>query len=139
MCTSGLAGQAADGVPDQVESAEESDVKAYAQRTVASEVACPALAWFRWLYVLERRWKPLAEEERCRLRQAEAVPILQEFHDWLEGVAPTVLTKSKIGEAVSYALNQREAWERYREPDRPGAAAEQSANGGLCGEGVVSA
>jgi hypothetical protein len=85
----------------------------YAQRTNAPEVACPALAWFRQLYVLERRWKPLTEEERYRLRQAEAVPILQEFHDWLDGVAPTVLPKSKIREAVSYALNQWEAWERY--------------------------
>ena len=85
----------------------------YAQRTVASEVACPALAWFRQLYVLERRWKPLTDEERYGLRQAEAIPILHEFHDWLQGVAPTVLPKSKIGEAVSYALNQWEAWERY--------------------------
>jgi hypothetical protein len=87
----------------------------YAQRTYEPEVACPALAWFRRLYLLERTWRPLSDEERLQLRQERALPILGELHDWLEDVRPTLLPKSKIAEAVSYALNQWEAWIRYCE------------------------
>jgi len=85
----------------------------YAQRGYAPEVACPALAYFRQLYVLERQWKPLTEEERYQRRQAESLPILAEFRQWLDSASPGVLPKSKIGEAVSYAVNQWEAWRRY--------------------------
>jgi transposase len=87
--------------------------KFYAQRINAPKVACGALARFRRLYLLERTWKPLSDEERYLLRQAEAVPILDEFHQWLEETKLEVLPKSKIGEAVSYALNQWQAFERY--------------------------
>jgi len=85
----------------------------FAQRTLAPEVACAALAWFRRLYQWERQWKELTEEERYAQRQQHAVPLLAEFHDWLVRTEPYVLPKSKIGEAVSYALNQWESWARY--------------------------
>jgi len=65
--------------------------------------------------VCERQWKPLSEEERYQRRQEIAVPILAEFHQWLQGQSVNVLPKSKIGEAVSYALNQWDAWVRYCE------------------------
>jgi len=52
----------------------------------------------------------LTEEERYAQRQQHAVPLLAEFHDWLVKTEPYVLPKSKIGEAVSYALNQWESW-----------------------------
>ena len=63
----------------------------------------------------ERQWKPLSEEERYQRRQEIAVPILAKFHQWLQGQSVNVLPKSKIGEAVSYALNQWDAWVRYCE------------------------
>ena len=85
--------------------------KFYAQRANAPDVACPALAWFRQLYLLERQWKGLSDEERFHRRQAEALPILGAFHQWLQTV--DVLPKSKIGEAVSYARNQWAAFQRY--------------------------
>jgi len=66
-------------------------------------------------YVCERQRKPLSEEERYQRRQEIAVPILAEFHQWLQGQSVNVLPKSKIGEAVSYALNQWDAWVRYCE------------------------
>jgi len=87
----------------------------FAQRTLAPEVACAALAWFRQLYQWERRWKGLAEEDRYAQRQQHAVPLLGRFHDWLLKTEPQMLPKSKIGEAVSYALNQWESWVRYCE------------------------
>jgi len=85
----------------------------FAQRTLAPEVACAALAWFRQLYQWERRWKDLAEEDHYAQRQEHAVPLLGQFHDWLAKTEPRMLPKSKIGEAVSYALNQWESWVRY--------------------------
>jgi transposase len=85
----------------------------FAQRTLAPEVACAALAWFRQLYRWERQWKELSDDERYALRQQHAVPLLAEFHTWLAKTEPYVLPKSKIGEAVSYALNQWEPWTRY--------------------------
>jgi hypothetical protein len=87
----------------------------YAQRPYAPEVACPALAYFRQLYVLERQWKPLCDEKRYQRRQSQPLPILAEFRQWLDAVSPRVLPKSKIGEAVSYARNQWEAWKRFCE------------------------
>jgi transposase len=85
----------------------------YAQRLNAPAIAGPPLAWFRRLYLLERQWKPLSDEERYQRRQVEALPILEQFHDWLQAIVPDVLPKSKIGQAVSYALNQWEAFIRY--------------------------
>ena len=85
----------------------------FAQRTLAPEVACASLAWFRQLYRWERQWKELSDDERYALRQQHAVPLLAEFHTWLAKTEPYVLPKSKIGEAVSYALNQWEPWTRY--------------------------
>ena len=87
----------------------------HAQRTYAPQVAGPALGWFRRLYVCERQWKVLSEEDRYQQRQEIAVPILADFRQWLQGQSVNVLPKSKISEAVNYALNQWDAWVRYCE------------------------
>lgn len=87
----------------------------FTQRTLAPEVACAALAWFRRLYQWERQWKDFADDQRYALRQEHAVPLLAQFHEWLVRTEPHLLPKSKIGEAVSYALHQWESWSRYCE------------------------
>jgi len=43
------------------------------------------------------------------------VPILGQFHTWLETRRPEVLPKSPMGEAIGYALNNWEALIRYAE------------------------
>jgi transposase len=43
------------------------------------------------------------------------VPILGQFHTWLEAQRPEVLPKSPMGEAIAYALNNWEALRRYTE------------------------
>jgi len=50
-------------------------------------------------------------EERHCLRQEKAAPLVAAIHASLLGVLPTVLPKSKLGEAVGYALGQ---WDRVR-------------------------
>jgi len=65
------------------------------------------------LFDIEReiRDKPFAD--RFEIRNKRAAPILNEFLIWLESVRPHISTKSKIGSAVSYALNQWKYLTRY--------------------------
>jgi transposase len=65
------------------------------------------------IFDLERDIKDKAFSERFRIRNEKAVPVLNEFHAWLESVQPHVSTKSKIGVAVGYALNQWKYLVRY--------------------------
>jgi hypothetical protein len=53
--------------------------------------------------------------QRLQLRQDLAVPILGQFHQWLEAQRPEVLPKSPLGEAIGYALNNWAALLRYTE------------------------
>jgi len=74
-----------------------------------------ALAYYRQLYELERAAKGFSDEQRLQMRQDLAVPILGQFHQWLEAQRPEVLPKSPMGEAIGYALNNWEALRRYTE------------------------
>jgi transposase len=76
-----------------------------------------ALAYIRLLYDVEDEAKPLSPAERARLRQAKALPRLQQFKAWLESQQAVrggpVLPKSPMGEAIHYVLNQWEALTVY--------------------------
>jgi transposase len=74
-----------------------------------------ALAYYRQLYELERGAKDFSEAQRLQMRQDLSVPILGQFHKWLEAQRPEVLPKSPMGEAIGYALNNWEALRRYTE------------------------
>jgi transposase len=74
-----------------------------------------ALAYYRQLYELERAAKDFSDAQRLQMRQDLSVPILGQFHQWLETQRPGVLPKSPMGEAIGYALNNWEALRRYTE------------------------
>src|SRR5262249_15976275 len=74
-----------------------------------------ALAYYRQLHELERAAKDFSDAQRLQLRQELAVPILEQFHTWLEAQRPEVLPKSPMGEAIGYALNNWAALARYTE------------------------
>jgi transposase len=74
-----------------------------------------ALAYYRQLYELERGVKDFSEAQRLQMRQDLAVPILGQFHTWLEAQRPQVLPKSPMAEALGYALNNWTALVRYTE------------------------
>jgi transposase len=74
-----------------------------------------ALAYYRQLYELERAAKDFSDAQRQQMRQDLAVPILGQFHAWLEAQRPEVLPKSPMGEALGYALNNWAALVRYTE------------------------
>ena len=82
------------------------------------------------LYVIERELPPLLppsadplareqrrqrEEERRQVRQLQALPVLTALKKWLDEQRPQVLPKSALGQAISYALNNWAALERYVE------------------------
>jgi len=76
-----------------------------------------ALAYYRQLYELEERARQLDfnEAQRLQMRRDLAVPILEQFRQWLEAQRPQVLPKSPMGEAVGYALHNWTALIRYTE------------------------
>jgi transposase len=74
-----------------------------------------ALAYYRQLYELERQAKDFSDAQRLQMRQDLVVPILGQFHQWLEAQRPEVLPKSPMGQAIGYALNNWAALVRYTE------------------------
>jgi len=98
-----------------------------------------ALAWIARLYQIEREAKEevaeaierltrgdpldavervireqrLAEEITQGLRQEQSRPVAEKFGQWLETTAGSVLPKSPIGEAISYARSHWAALTRY--------------------------
>ncbi|MBB4581607.1 hypothetical protein GGE45_003955 [Rhizobium aethiopicum] len=80
--------------------------------------------FFERLYRFERQARneiPDDSETRdhCirRFRQQESIPVLNALKEWLDKIAPKVLPDSKLGDAVSYTLNQWE-YPRYTEDGR---------------------
>ena len=58
------------------------------------------------LFALERKLSELSDEERQIQRQEKARPIIDEYYAWIEAIPRPV--KGDLGDAVTYALNQRE-------------------------------
>ncbi|ESZ31348.1 IS66 family transposase [Mesorhizobium sp. L2C066B000] len=81
-----------------------------------------ALRFFEQLYRVERQARNQIPDDgetrdHCirRFRQQHSVPILQALKAWLDDFAPKVLPDSKLGDAVSYTLNQWGYLTRYTE------------------------
>lgn len=70
-----------------------------------------ALEKFNALYSIERRCKDeqLSFEQITEVRQREAVPILNELHQWMLGANKTLLPSAAISEAIGYSLAR---WDR---------------------------
>lgn len=84
-----------------------------------------ALRFFEQLYRIEsqaRDERPRDGEMQAdcirRFRHKHSIPVLDAFKTWLDDMAPKVLPDSKLGEAVSYALNQWQYLTRYTEDGR---------------------
>lgn len=77
-----------------------------------------ALAFIARLYEVEREAKELERAERRLLRQQRSLPILTEFHAWLEAVEAKVLPKSPLGQAIGYVLPRWDGLLRYCEDGR---------------------
>jgi len=74
-----------------------------------------ALAYIARLYDVEREVKVLFPDARLALRRARSLPLLAEFHAWLEALAGRVLPKSPLGQAAHYVLPRWAGLVRYCE------------------------
>lgn len=84
-----------------------------------------ALKFFEQFYRIERLAKEEAPKEGetqddCirRVRQQHSVPILNALKTWLDDIAPKISPDSKLGEAISYTLNQWDYLNRYAQDGR---------------------
>lgn len=82
------------------------------------ENATNALAVICRLYAIEREAKQLDLGKRRERRQQECKPLLDQFKPWLEGLKPTVLPKSPMGEAIGYVLRQWQPLTQYLDDGR---------------------
>jgi transposase len=101
--------------------------KFVAAKDKGDQQAQQALDWIGALYAIERELPELlgpaadpekrrqSEEERKRIRQQKAKPILEALKRWLDETKGKTLPKSVLGQALGYALNNWEALCRYVE------------------------
>lgn len=68
-----------------------------------------ALAFIQKLYAIEKRIKNQPPDERYRIRQMEAVPIIDKLKVWKDKSLITVLPTTALGKALTYLHNQ---WHR---------------------------
>ena len=74
-----------------------------------------ALNQIQKLYRIETKIKGKTADEKRRIRQAEALPLITQFKDWLDKSALQVPEKTALGMAVGYALRQWPKLIRYME------------------------
>jgi hypothetical protein len=70
---------------------------------------------YKELYKIEKEIKGETIDERHRRRQSDAVPILDKFFDLCRECSneATILPKSRLGQAIAYALSNEVALRRY--------------------------
>ena len=76
------------------------------------------LEWIRQLYDLEDRAREWSVDARRELRAREANPVLDRIEAYLAELTGTVLPKSSLARAVTYARNQWPALRCYTEDGR---------------------
>jgi transposase len=77
------------------------------------EVACWAHARRKFFDARKNYPRELPADSRCELRCAEANPVLDRLEVYLAQLATTLLPKSALAKAVTYAHNQWNALRRY--------------------------
>ena len=70
------------------------------------------------LYLIETEIKHLNDEERTRIRQKEALPLLRSLHEWASARQHETLPSGKLGKALAYLLTQWHKLVRYIEDPR---------------------
>ena len=79
-----------------------------------NSAACStALRMIGELYAVEKRMHESSDLQRLNERKAESAPILKRLKEWLDQQKLVSLPKSPFGKAVTYALNNWDALNRY--------------------------
>ena len=80
-----------------------------------SQLAEQALHAMGSLYEIERQARDMSDEERWRIRQEKASPILDTLHDWILAQRDLVPNGSATAKALDYSLKRWQALTRYVE------------------------
>jgi hypothetical protein len=83
-----------------------------------SPIASEAIERIASLYVIEKEIRGRSPEERRRVRQARARPLLESMHLWLKASLPKLSRKSDTAAAIYYALTLWDAMVRYVDDGR---------------------
>jgi transposase len=88
----------------------------------AGDAAAKAVELIHRLYHVEHQLPPPDTPERIAtrhaVRQAQAIPILNDLKTWLDATLGTALPKSALGTAIRYVTNHWAAFVRYTEDGR---------------------
>ncbi len=74
-----------------------------------------ALNLINKLYGIERDLKEVGDEHRHESRQQNSLPVLEQFHAWLEKTQPQVTAQNALGKAISYLASNWIKLVRYTE------------------------
>ena len=80
------------------------------------EATLPARAidYINKLFSIEKAIEAFVDaEQRKEQRLIQEKPVLEAFWSWVEKTSPTVLPKSKLGQALQYAINHKEGLMNY--------------------------
>lgn len=80
-----------------------------------AERAHVALAFIREIYAAHDATRDLPPSKRTAARRERAGPVVARFFEWTDAESLCALPKSPIGEAMTYARNQRHALTRFLE------------------------
>jgi hypothetical protein len=84
----------------------------------ASPIAGEALQRIAALYAIEKDIRGRGPEERRDVRQERSRPILADLEPWLRAKLALVSQKSKLAEAIRYALSRWEGLTRFLDDGR---------------------
>jgi len=76
-------------------------------------IAAEAVAKIDEIFDQDKLLKDLSPEERYQKRLENIKPLVDSFFSWLKEVQKQVLSKSKTGEAIGYALNEEEYLRKF--------------------------
>jgi transposase len=88
------------------------------KKSARTSKAQQGLAWIQKLYRIERGLVEAAPEERQRVRQEKAQPVVEKIRSWLDQALPSVPPQSLTGKALGYLDRQWEKLVRYLEDGR---------------------
>lgn len=83
------------------------------KKGISATTTHQGLEYCNILFRLEKKLKDLPFKERQKRRIEEAKPVIKAYFEWAKTKEKEVLPKSKLGEAISYSLRQREYLENY--------------------------
>jgi transposase len=84
-------------------------------RSEGSVIAEEAIRRIAGLYAVEKDGRGRPPEERVRLRQARAKPIVDSLESWLQAQLPRISGKSELAKAIRYALARMRKLRPYLE------------------------